>query len=165
MKSPPNFKRNKIFDQAKLREMANDLSNSHCQPKEKPLLIGNCYRFNGCGTTLIGKREFRQDGTFITTVWVTVIFVPIFPIQSLRISQGGNNYTIYEKHWLNIKQVFLTYLFVAFYVGWLMGVYYFCDYFNYAAWSLVIGVVALTIPLFIPTLFGYYAEKVTMKES
>ncbi len=167
IKSSPNLKRNRVFNQDKLQEMANDLSNSQREPKEKkkPLLVGNCYRFNGCGSTLIGKTAFRQDGTFITTVWVTVLFIPIIPIESLRISRAGNNFTVFEKDRLNLKQILLTYLFAALYAGWLIGVYHFCDYFNYTAWSLVIAVVALTVPIFIPTLLGYYAEKNAMKES
>ena len=45
------------------------------------------YRLNGIGTTLIGKRDFRPDGSFVTTEWFTLVFIPIFPMRSLRIQR------------------------------------------------------------------------------
>src|ERR1700735_2585051 len=42
-------------------------------------------RVNGIGTTLLGARDFRADGTYNTTEWVTFLFVPLVPLRGLRI--------------------------------------------------------------------------------
>jgi hypothetical protein len=43
---------------------------------------------NGFGTSYYGAR-WLPDGTYITTKWVVVLFVPIFPVESVRILQTG----------------------------------------------------------------------------
>lgn len=43
------------------------------------------YAFNGIGTTFYGKRDFHADGSFLTTEWVCLLYLPIFPLQSLRV--------------------------------------------------------------------------------
>lgn len=43
--------------------------------------------FMGYGTALYGKRDFHPDGSYITTMWVTMLWVPVFPLKSLRISK------------------------------------------------------------------------------
>jgi len=40
---------------------------------------------NGTGTRIYGKREFRTDGSFVTTKWVTFSWVPLVPLQSMRV--------------------------------------------------------------------------------
>jgi len=40
---------------------------------------------NGTGTTIYGKREFRTDGSFVTTKWVTFLWVPLLPLRSMRV--------------------------------------------------------------------------------
>jgi len=39
--------------------------------------------FNGCGTMIFGKRDFWPDGSHVTTKWVTVFFIPVWPLQSM----------------------------------------------------------------------------------
>ena len=40
--------------------------------------------FAGCGTTLYGKRDFHYDGSYLTTKWITLFSVPVFPLASIR---------------------------------------------------------------------------------
>lgn len=41
--------------------------------------------FNGTGTRIYGKRDFLTDGSFVTTKWVTFLWVPLFPLSSMRV--------------------------------------------------------------------------------
>jgi len=41
--------------------------------------------FNGTGTRIYGKRDFLTDGSFVTTKWVTFLWVPLFPLSSIRV--------------------------------------------------------------------------------
>jgi hypothetical protein len=40
---------------------------------------------NGTGTRIYGKRDFRPDGSFVTTKWVTFSWVPLVPLRSMRV--------------------------------------------------------------------------------
>ena len=40
---------------------------------------------NGTGTRIYGKRDFRTDGSFVTTKWVTFSWVPLVPLRSMRV--------------------------------------------------------------------------------
>jgi hypothetical protein len=92
--------------------------------KNRPIAV----TYNGMGTTFYGQRDFREDGTHITTQWLAFLWIPIIPLRSLRVRYQGagkdigagwsDSYVIYEKsvpHW---KQVFYTYGFLAFIVAW-----------------------------------------------
>jgi hypothetical protein len=53
--------------------------------------------FHGIGTMVYGKRDYWPDGSFVTTEWFVVAYVPIFPIVSKRISYTRNSdYAIYD---------------------------------------------------------------------
>jgi hypothetical protein len=41
--------------------------------------------FNGTGTMIYGKRDFLTDGSFITTKWITFLWVPLVPLSSMRV--------------------------------------------------------------------------------
>ena len=40
---------------------------------------------NGTGTRVYGKRDFWTDGSFVTTKWITFLWVPLIPLRSLRV--------------------------------------------------------------------------------
>lgn len=40
---------------------------------------------NGTGTKAYGKRDFRTDGSFITTKWITFLWIPLIPLRSMRV--------------------------------------------------------------------------------
>lgn len=81
------------------------------------------FTFNGVGTSLYGARDFRPDGSYITTEWLVFIYAPVLPLKSMRIIATGNNrnyffyastgYRILERTKLNIHQVFSVYLWFA----------------------------------------------------
>lgn len=50
------------------------------------------YTFNGIGTMLYGRHLPQSDGTYIATLWFTVLFVPLWPLGSYlvaRAEEGG----------------------------------------------------------------------------
>lgn len=51
--------------------------------KDKPIARS----FNGCGTAIYGKRDFEADGSFVTTKWVVVFFIPMWPLKSMRVKK------------------------------------------------------------------------------
>jgi hypothetical protein len=86
----------------------------------------------GVGTRFYGKRDFRDDGTYVTTEWAVLFHIPVLPIQSLRVRALGVGrspsepglapaplYQVYEKTSPNWKQVFCVYGYVAFVLFWL----------------------------------------------
>jgi hypothetical protein len=46
--------------------------------------------FNGSGTTIYGKRDFLTDGSFVTTKWITFLWVPLIPLSSMRVRPKSN---------------------------------------------------------------------------
>ena len=135
------------------------------------------YTFNGMGTTFYGQRDFRVDGTHITTEWLVCFYVPLIPLRSLRVRYQGpgehrwhlgfgssENYAVYEKrfppHW---RQVLCTYGYVALLVAWVYWVG-----FNVAvvfpnaldnALSVALVFIACIIPVPTPWILRHYAEK------
>lgn len=92
-------------------------------PAPSPILFwtrgeGMPARINGIGTTLLGARDFRADGSYTTTEWVTVLFIPVVPFRGLRILPdkpgmrplvGSWKYFTIEKGWPNLRQVLSIY--------------------------------------------------------
>jgi hypothetical protein len=48
------------------------------------------HTINGCGTRFYGRREKSPDGSFVTTEWIVVLTIPIFPLRSVRIVHLGS---------------------------------------------------------------------------
>jgi hypothetical protein len=92
---------------------------------------------NGCGTAIYGKRDFLDDGSFVTTKWVIFFWIPIVPLNSMRVRVAqqtrlpGNwlaslllalggvlayrssaNYIVYSKRRPVLQQVVYIYAFV-----------------------------------------------------
>ncbi len=87
---------------------------------------------NGFGTKYYGQRDFRPDGSYITTNFFCLAFVPVFPIHSVRVIPDPKNsaipfsknyYAILEKRWPHPLQVLSIYLWAAAAVA--MGILYF----------------------------------------
>lgn len=78
--------------------------------------------FYGCGTTFYGERDFLIDGTWVTTEWLTLFYVPLVPLRSVRIrpAEGGFDlgviasipYEQFHERAPHRKQVVCVYLFV-----------------------------------------------------
>ncbi len=69
---------------------------------------------NGFGTTFYGECDYQPDGTYLTTYWVILAFVPVIPLYGARIMQtessflGGGSLYHYQKlpiHWPQVLRV------------------------------------------------------------
>jgi hypothetical protein len=81
---------------------------------------------NGFGTRYIGQRDFRTDGSYVTTNFISILFFPLFPLHSVRVIPYPNNmnipfhtnyYTILEKRRPHFEQVLSIYACAAAVVG------------------------------------------------
>jgi hypothetical protein len=43
------------------------------------------YTLNGCGTRYYGKRDKADDGSYVTSEWITFLYFPLVPIRSFRV--------------------------------------------------------------------------------
>ena len=73
--------------------------------------------FDPLGTSLLGKRDFRPDGSYVTTKFFCFL-LPLFPIRTLRVIPDPKNtwasrtkyYNILEKRRPHLGQTLLVYL-------------------------------------------------------
>src|SRR5580765_3754723 len=92
------------------------------------------FTFNGSGIRFYGQRDFRPDGSYMTTEWVVLFWVPLIPLRSLRVRSGerrdsylfvlsssSQNYAVYETRAPYWKQVLYTYGYMALVAGWAVG--------------------------------------------
>jgi hypothetical protein len=89
---------------------------------------------HGIRTAYYGKRNYRRDGSYITTEFVIFVGIPIVPLKSLRVRYGGakgiifpivhseESYTVLATARPDIKQVLSIYGFVAFMACWVSAV-------------------------------------------
>lgn len=87
------------------------------------------YSFNGFGTRYYGEADLRPDGSFVTTTWLTALYIPLLPISSSRLVRAGGmkhgfihsiqSYGVVEELPICWPQVFRVYLFAAAVWGWL----------------------------------------------
>ncbi len=135
--------------------------------KDEFLRVDRFYRINGIGTTLIGRRDFRCDGTHLTTAWFTFFYLPICPIRSFRIRSFGNNsFNIVEKRPLNLRQVMATYLYTFFCLGWIYGLFALCWIYGLsddpkmsAETTVFVFIIGLIPPVLVPIFLRHYEEK------
>ena len=76
------------------------------------------YSINGIGTAYYGKREKAEDGSYITTLWVILVFIPLLPIGSYRVVETIKS-VMFSREYLSRRiplcwpQVLNTYLVFA----------------------------------------------------
>lgn len=77
------------------------------------------YTFNRIGTKYHGKRDFGEDGSFVTTEWFVIIDIPIIPLGSFRVLPTGRSMDLFfiksrdyrvQRVPLNWRQVINVYL-------------------------------------------------------
>jgi hypothetical protein len=130
------------------------------------------YTFNGIGTTFYGKRDFRGDGSYLTTEWVSFVYFPLFPLRSLRVRYQGpaeprfpigvttaESYAVFEKTAPHLKQVLCIYGYTLFVVGWMLAVIMICVSTKDPTPALVFLFVGCLLPVPIPWLLRYYARR------
>jgi len=47
------------------------------------------YTFRGIGVLEYGRRDFGGNGSYITTRWFVVFYLPIIPLKSMRLRRTG----------------------------------------------------------------------------
>jgi hypothetical protein len=122
--------------------------------------------FRGIGTRFFGKRDFRPDGTFLTTEFSVLGNLPVLPIRSVRVrylgvrrnpaepERRGRLYEIHQETKPNWIQVAYVYAYVVFVVWWLFFFGRRCDSFTknldekLGALTIVVGFIW---PAFIPS--------------
>ena len=52
-----------------------------------PALFG----LNGFGVRVYGQRDVRDDGTYVTTRYITALFVPLLPLDAYRVASAGED--------------------------------------------------------------------------
>jgi len=91
------------------------------------------FAFNGCGTRYYGERDKGEDGSHITTLFVSFVWIPILPLASYRVISTGEgiNVLVYKSDsymtqriplcWRQVRNVYLwasPFILVALYLTW-----------------------------------------------
>ena len=114
-----------------LKETTEQLSSVH---KPTPVLRS----FNGCGKTLLDYRP-RPDGTFDATRWITLFYLPVFPLSTVIVRPirrdaviGSGAYTaeVLGEGKLVVTRVLLTYLLAVLAVGPMLFAFFQMDLVN-----------------------------------
>jgi hypothetical protein len=81
------------------------------------------FTIHGIGMMVYGERDYWPDGSFVTTEWFVLAWVPIIPICSKRISYTRNSdyatydandgFYVYETMGVDRLQAFFVYLWIA----------------------------------------------------
>lgn len=75
------------------------------------------WMFKGIGERLYGKRSFRPDGSYQATKWFVFLYLPIYPICSLRLQPDSEHGPkVLEVLPIDWRQAIDTYCFVA--IAW-----------------------------------------------
>lgn len=77
------------------------------------------FTFNGCGTRYYGNRDTGPDGSYVTTEWITFVYLPLFPIRSMRVLPQGKSTNVIVYHsqqyqtgkvplsWIQVRNVYI----------------------------------------------------------
>lgn len=60
--------------------------------------------FLGTGTIFYGKKNIGRDGSYITTKWLTILYLPVYPLGSYRLWPNDQSFS-YD---INRKGIKLT---------------------------------------------------------
>lgn len=115
---------------------------------------------NGFGTRFYGECDYQSDGSYTSTYWIILAFIPVIPLYSARILHKEGTRYQYEKIPIDWQQVFRIWAFiVALAIGYLMCVMWI----NQAQISEEIRMLILiaypVIMLLLPSFLRYQAKK------
>lgn len=109
------------------------------------------YTFRGIGAMHYGKRDFRADGSYVTTLWFVALYVPIIPLKSIRMRRTQETkyystqrvpvYAAVQEPKLNLAQVSMTYAWFAIEVTLLL-----VAKLRDSIWPMIPAIVILGIP-------------------
>ena len=138
------------------------------------------YTLNGMGTAFYGQRDFQTNGTFITTEWIAIFYLPLIPIRSLRVKYQGqskhkwyffgyaSDYTVYTKSRPNWKQVLSTYGYLCFMALWIYAVWKIGNAnFNLLStdFNVLLLLIVMALPLPMPHMLRRIAKKRLVTDS
>src|SRR5882724_2920451 len=93
--------------------------------------------FHGIGTMVYGERDYWPDGSYVTTEWFVIAWMPIIPLYSKRISYAQNSdyakyderegFYIYGTTGVDRRQATFVYLWLALVAGPLVVFFTFHD--------------------------------------
>jgi hypothetical protein len=65
------------------------------------------YTLNGFGTRYYGRREPGEDGSYVTTLWITALYIPVLPLGSYRVLPvgEGTNYVVHSSQSYRVLRV------------------------------------------------------------
>lgn len=65
------------------------------------------FTMRGCGTKFYGKRDNGPDGSYVTTEWITLVYLPLIPLRSFRVrpTGKGTNAIIYNSQEFSVQKV------------------------------------------------------------
>lgn len=124
----------------------------------------------GTGTLYYGKRDFRSDGSYLTTEFIAFCWIAIFPVRSLRVKYVGTDlegialvttYEQYGKSWPHLKQVSYVYGFELSMVAFIVGYSHAVDGLSSVPlWFLMLGaVLGMFLLALLPHLLRQNAKK------
>jgi hypothetical protein len=50
------------------------------------------------GSALIGRTEQRDDGSYVTTEWFTILWIPIFPVCRYRLIKAPGSNLVHQQY-------------------------------------------------------------------
>ena len=71
------------------------------------------FRLNGCGVALLGQRDLQENGSYVATRYLTVLFLPIFPLDAFRVTRASGGFRFHGKVGLDARAHQLRRLVVA----------------------------------------------------
>jgi hypothetical protein len=136
------------------------------------------FNLQGIGTTFYGRRDYDADGSYLTTKWFVVLFVPIVPIHSRRVAlvdcrteSLGPTFLSFDHRYIfhgkptrpDLRQVIYTYSYMIFVAAWTYLVFRFLDRIASSLQNefspYVITFFLVSIPVLIPFALRRYARR------
>lgn len=83
------------------------------------------FTLNGCGTKYYGRREMAPNGSYITTEWIVLAYIPLIPVGSFQVlPTGESSYYIVGRstkylvqrvsfNWKQIRNTYITVIGIA----------------------------------------------------
>lgn len=63
--------------------------------------VPSLFRINGFGVGLYGSRDPWPDGSYVTTLCLSALFIPVFPLRSYRVKPDERGWVFFARHRLS----------------------------------------------------------------
>jgi hypothetical protein len=125
--------------------------------------------FQGFGTTFYGKRDFGRDGSYITTEWMIVGMIPVYPVRSLRVIEGDfhsvafgtkQTYTVIHELPIQWRQVSFVWGFVLLLLGCVVCGFAIMIHFDLGSrFGTLVLLASGCVPFVVPALLRYRRKR------